>query len=178
MATLQFPASVAALGNETVLFLPAVADPTAVTLTEVNAVGAIFLSCASRAFDASMTQAKTKKYRACSKQGFDQLGRVDWTIAPITFIDDPQALDTSVDYLHKSIVPDTTGHLLRRRGLNSAPGEFVPFAVAQRYQLFPAKAGERMDNAVNPEEDGQEFEYMQEFAVTGPVIRGALVTGV
>ncbi|RCK68267.1 hypothetical protein DT076_16595 [Desertihabitans brevis] len=172
--TLYFPEAVNALSRETVLYVPTLADVEAMTTAEATGAGAINITCAIRQFNATATQAKTKKYRLCSKQGFDSLGRVEWTVEQLTFIDDPQADDDDPEYAHKSLVEGTTGYLIRRRGLDSAPGEFVDFAAGQRYIAYPVQFGVRIPNAVNPEEDGQEFEYMQEIGVTGPVVDGVV----
>lgn len=176
MGTMTFPAAVTALGRESVVFLPAVADPAAVKLTEANATATVHLTCAIRGLNPSAEQSKTKKYRLCSKQGFDALGRTDWTIERPTFIDDPQAEDDDPDYPHKTLVSGTKGFILRRRGLDSEPGNFTAFAVGQLYDLFPVEFGVRVPVPVNPEDEGQEFEYMQEIAVVGPRVEGAIVT--
>lgn len=175
MGTQMFSAAIAALGRETVVYLPTVAAQGAVKLTELAAATTVHLTCNIRAFSPTAEQTKTKKYRLCSKQGFDSLGRVDWTIERPVFIDDPQALDSSTDYPHKALVEGTTGFILRRQGLDSSPGNFAAFAVAQRYDLFPITFGVRVPMPVAPEEEGQEFEYGQEIAVTGPRVVGALV---
>lgn len=174
VTNLVFPPAIPALGRETVLYLPTVANPSAVTVTETQAAGAVLLHCAIRAFTVNAEQSKTKKYRLCSKQGFDALGRVDWTIERLVFINDPQALPTAVAYPHKKLVEGTTGYLLRRQGLDSSPGTFVDFAAAQLYDLFPVNFGVDVPMPVAPEEEGQEFEYGQEIAVTGPRAKGAL----
>lgn len=172
--TLVFPPAVPALGRESILYMPTVANPAAVTKAETDAVGAILLSCAIRAFNPTADQSKTKKYRVCTKQGFDVLGRVDWTIERLVFINDPQALPTSTLYPHKALVEGTTGFILRRQGLDSAPGSFVPFAASQLYDIFPVTFGIDVPMAVAPEEEGQEFEYGQEVAITGPRVKGTI----
>lgn len=175
MGTLQFSPAIDALGREAVVYLPAVADPAAVKLTEANATSSVHLTCNIRGFNPTAEQSKTKKYRHCSKQAFDRLGRTDWTIERPTFIDDPQALDSAAAYPHKALVPGTKGFILRRRGLDTDPGNFVPFAAGQRYDLFPVEFGVQVPVPVAAEEEGQEFEYMQEIAVTAPRVTGALV---
>lgn len=174
MATMQFSTAISALGREAVVYLPTVAAPQAVTEAEINAASAIMLTCNWRGFNPTAEQSKTKKYRHCSKQGFDQLGRTDWTIERPTFIDDPQALDTSTGYPHKSLLPGTKGFLLRRRGLDADPAGFEPFESGQRYDIFPVEFGVRVPVPVAAEEDGQEFEYMQEIAVTGTRREGVI----
>ncbi len=173
--TLTFPPSIPALGLETILYMPAVANPAAVTKAETDAAGAVLLSCAIRAFNPTAEQSKTKKYRVCTKQGFDVLGRVDWTIERLVFINDPQALPTSTAYPHKALENGTKGFILRRQGFDSSPGTFVPFAATQLYDIFPVTFGVDVPMPVAPEEEGQEFEYGQEVAITGPRVKGALV---
>ena len=173
--SLVFPPAIPALGLETILFLPTVANPSAVTKAETDAAGAVLLSCAIRAFNPTAEQSKTKKYRVCTKQGFDVLGRVDWTIERLVFINDPQALVTSSQYPHKALVDGTKGFLLRRQGFDSSPGTFVAFAATQLYDIFPVTFGVDVPMAVAPEEEGQEFEYGQEVAITGPRAKGAIV---
>ncbi|GAA1436302.1 hypothetical protein GCM10009616_35750 [Microlunatus lacustris] len=177
MGTMKFSDAVDAIGRELVVFLPTVADPLAVTVTEAKAAATVHLTCNIRGFNATMEQTKTKRYRLCGKQGFDRLGRTDWSIERLTFIDDPQAEDDNPEYPHKSIVPGTRGYILRRRGIEADPADYVDFAADQLYQLFPVQFGERQDVPVAPEEDGQEFEYLQEIAVTGTVVRGKLAAG-
>jgi hypothetical protein len=175
MGTQLFPAAVAALGRETVVYLAAApTNSAAITVAEANAAATVHLTCVVRGFAPTADQAKTRKYRLCSTQGFDVLGRTDWSIERPTFIDEPQALDNSVTYPHKSLVAGTTGYILRRRGLNTEPGAFTAFAAGQRYDFFPVTFGVRVPVPVNPEEEGQEFEYMQEIAITGQRIEGVL----
>lgn len=175
MGTMKFSNAVDAIGRELVVYLPAVGNPGAVTVTEAKATATVHLTCNIRGFNPTMEQTKTKKYRHCSKQGFDRLGRVDWSIERPTFIDDPQAADSSVDYPHKALVNGTRGYIMRRRGIDSDPAGFIDFAAGQLYDLFPVQFGERQPVPVAAEEDGQEFEYMQEIAVTGTRIGGTLV---
>lgn len=174
MGTQTFPAAVTALGKESVIYLPAAAALAAVTVAEATATGTIHLTCAIRQFNANAEQASSRKYRLCSIQSFERPGRVDWTIDPITFIDDPQALDSSTTYPHRSLVPGTIGWILRRRGLSSEPGAFTAIAAAQRYDIFTVEWGVRVPVPVNPEEEGQEFEYTQRPFVTGTRIEGAI----
>lgn len=173
--SLVFPPAIPALGRETILYLPTVADPSAVKLTEINAAASVLLSCAIRAFNPTAEQSKTKKYRVCTKQGFDVLGRVDWTIERLVFINDPQADVDDVLYPHKALVDGTKGFILRRQGFDSSPGSFVPFAATHKYDLFPVTFGVEVPMAVAPEEEGQEFEYGQEVAITGPRAKGEIV---
>lgn len=175
MVTMVFPDSVDALGREAVVFIPTVANPAAVKLTELNAAGAIMLTCAIRTFNATMEQSKTKKMRLCETQGFDSLGRTNWTIERLSFIDDPQAPITDAGYPHKALVNGTSGFLLRRRGLNASVNGFEDFAIGDLYDIFPVQFGSTQPVPVAPEEDGQEFEYMQEVAVKGPRVEGAIV---
>ena len=176
MGSLVFSNAVAALGREAVVHLPTVAVPTAVTLAEANAAGTIHLTCNIRQFNPTADQAKTKKYRLCSKQGFDQLGRIDWTIERVRLIDDPQAVAPFTStYPHKALVPGTKGNILRRRGFDTDPGNFVPFAAGQIYDLFAVEYGVQVPVPVAPEEEGQEFEYDQEIAVVGPRVVGVIV---
>lgn len=175
MGTQVFPVAVNALGRETVIFIPGtVANLAAVTVAEATATATVHLTCAIRGLNANAEQSKTKKYRLCSIQAFDVLGRVEWSIERPTFIDDPQAADTSVSYPHKSIVNGTSGLILRRRGLPTEPGNFTPIAAAQRYDIFPVQFGVRVPVPVNPEEEGQEFEYTQEIAVIGTRVEGVI----
>lgn len=174
MGTQVFSTAVQALGRESVVFLPTVAAPAAVTVAEANATGSVHLTCNIRGFVANGAQTKTKKYRLCSIQGFDQLGRVDWTIDRPIFIDDPQAADSSTAYPHKSLVSGMSGWILRRRGLASDPGNFTAFAAGQRYDLFQVTFGVRQPVPVQPDQDGQEFEYEQEIAVIGSRYEGVI----
>lgn len=174
MGTLQFAPPVNALGREAVVYLPTVAAPTGVTVAEATATGAIHLTCNIRAFIANAEQAKTQKYRLCSKQAFDVLGRITWSIDRVRFIDDPQALNSSTTYPHKSLTPGTSGYILRRRGLDTDMGNFVAFATTQRYDLFPVQFGVVVPVPVNPEEESQEFEYDQEVAITGVRVEGTI----
>ncbi len=172
--SVPYPEGVAALGKETLIFVPTLADPAAATVAELTGVTAINITCAVRGFAMTSTQNKTKKFRLCSLQGTDVLGRVETNIDAPTFIDDPQEEDASVDYPHKSLVAGTTGYLVRRRGLASDPVNFVAPALGQLYRAIPVEFGVRNDVAVNPEDDAQEFEYTQEIAVKGEIIPGVI----
>jgi hypothetical protein len=174
MTTVPYPLGVAALGKEVLTFVPTLTDPAAATAAELNGATAINITCAVRGFNMTQTQSKTKKFRLCSIQGTDVLGRVETEIEAPTFIDDPQEPDASPDYKHKSLIPGTTGWLIRRRGLAADPNNYVAYATGQLYKAIPVEFGVRNDVAINPEDDAQEFEYTQEIAVKGEIIEGVV----
>lgn len=170
--TVAYPEGVSALGKEVLTFLPILTTPAAATVAVLNGATAINMTCAVRGFNLTQTQSKTKKFRLCSIQGTDVLGRVEAEIEAPTFIDDPQAPDDDPGYLHKALIPGLTGWLIRRRGLAADPNNFVPYAAGQLYKAIPVEFGVRNDVALNPEDDAQEFEYTQEIAVKGEIIEG------
>jgi hypothetical protein len=169
--TVYFPDGVDAQGNESVVWVPVLADPTAPTIAELNAATSINISCSIRAFSPNAEQSTSEDIRHCSRETFENPGRVKWTIDDVEFIDDPQA-DPTGDYLHKSIERGDLGHIVRRRGFDA---QTEPYAVGQKVTVFPVIAGQQIDQPVDASAEGSKFTYKQKFFISGPVVAGEIV---
>lgn len=157
-------------GNVLVKILPAVADLDAPTLAEVNAAGAVDISCylTSDGYAPSVDEQVTTDERLCSKQVFEQPGRVTNSL-DLTYIDNTNAPNEATDNEAKeTLIPGSTHVLLVRRGL---PYEDA-IAAGQKVTLFPIKPGVYQEL---PPEANSVLKIMQKMFVTGPVSRSVTV---
>lgn len=165
------PTGINAAGKVALYFVPALADPAAPKLTEVQA--GINLSMIAYAWDPNGTQEKQERYRYGSKNGGNSLGTIKYEAGALEYDYDPQAVDvTTGDYKHYSVLaPGTKGFILDRRGL--APD--VAPAAAQYCSVFPVVLGERLPITVDPKSAGETLRVRQELAITGDVILNAKI---
>src|SRR5690242_12907578 len=85
-----FPTGVAANGNVKVVWVNTIADPTAPTATELNAAGAVDLSCVLTNFGTGYSQDTTEDVRICSTQTFESPGAIKYSMDDIEYIVTPQ----------------------------------------------------------------------------------------
>lgn len=173
MSTVFFPTGVDAQGNETVIYVPTLADPTAPTVAELTGAGAIDLSCALRGFEPQAEQGSTQDIRLCSRETFENPGRINRSINDITYVYDPQAASGAAGNKHyEALEEGTIGYLVDRRGLDART---AAVATGQKVDVYPVKLGAQRRVPVDPSTEGSKFEIMQKPFVTGPVILDAVV---
>lgn len=172
-----YPEGVSTLGNETVIFVPALADPEAPTVEELTAETAIYLSCALRGFSSSAEQSSVSDVRLCSKEQYESPGRTTVTIDDLTYVYDPQAAGKDQpDNIHYDTLKEgVTGYLIDRRGLDARED---PIEDGQIVDVYPVEMGAQRRVAVDPSGDeGSKFEIIQKAFVTGPPAWDATVGG-
>lgn len=171
--SVYFPEGVDAQGNESVIFVPALANPAAPTVAELTGASAINLSCALRGFGSSTEQSSTPDIRLCSREVFESPGRATNSLEDITYVYDPQAAAAAPTNKHyETLKSGVTGFLVDRRGLDSRT---VAVAAAQKVDVFPVKFGPQRRVSVDPSAEGAKFEIIQKPWVTGQVRWDAVV---
>lgn len=162
------PTGIDAAGKGSLYFVPAIADPKAPTLAELNA--GINLSNVAYAWALNGSQGKTERTRYGYKSTAESLGRTTYAPDAIEYDYDPQAVDaTSGEYKHVALMaPGTTGYIIDRRGLRPSD----PFTSGQILEaVIPVELGEQMPVNIDPTQEGQMIRYSQSVAVIGDVER-------
>ncbi len=132
-------------GNVAVWLVPAIADTTAPKLTELNAAGAVDISCylTSDGYTTSLDQQVISDERLCSTETFEQPGRVSRTLS-VTYIDNTNSPNESTSNKAKdTLVPGSVHYVVVRRG----KAFDTAFAVGDKVTVTPVKAGEYDDVA-------------------------------
>lgn len=155
-----FPEGVSTLGNETLIFIPALADPEAPTVLELTGASAINLSMAVRGFNASADQGVVQDVRLGSTDRGEIPGAVTPSIDDVVYVYDPQDVGAaSPDSIHyDTLKKGTVGYLVDRRGLSR---ETVAVAAAQIVDVYHVEFGAQRRQAIDPGSDGGQFEIIQ-----------------
>lgn len=146
MATSLIPATPAD-GNVKVVLVPAIANLTAPTLTELNAASAVDISCylTSDGWAATADQATISDERLCSTQVFGQPGRKTLGLS-LTVIDNTNsANEAEFNEAVDTLVEGVQLYAVYRAGL---PFD-QPFAAGDKVRIWPFKPG--MKQEVPPE---------------------------
>lgn len=171
--TIPAPRGIEAAGRSSVVWVPALANPAAPTLVEINA--GVHLSCPIGGFEPSVDQSTRSSRLYCEKQAVETPGTPSYSLAPMRLLDDPQRTDVGgqYDYLD-TIVEGAQGFLINRRGLDYD----AAYAAAQRVTVYPTKVGAVLEVPLDLSDDGgQKFEVEYRLFVTGKVRHGAVVAG-
>lgn len=165
--TVSIPEYVLAEANVEMWFVPAIANPAAPTVAEITAGQRI--ACYLPTSWAGMTaqQSKTQKSRMCTVESWEVLGKVQRSIADLTYTYVPQSLGTSGgdgNEVYEALAEKNTGFLAVRYGLAAAT---APIA-AQVFDITPAEAGAQ--NKDLPTDDAAELTVTQTIGATGPTI--------
>lgn len=154
-------------GNETVIYVPTLAVPTAPDISsELIVETALNLGYAFRGFAPSAEQGTSEDVRLASIQTFESPGRVKPTIDDVTYVYDPQAPADTADNVHyETLKQGVTGFLIDRRGV---PATTIPTA-GQIVDVYPIICGAQRRVAVDPSAEGGKFEIVQKFFITGTV---------
>ena len=169
-----FPTGVPSLGKSTWTFIIAVAAPAAATVVELNAATGVVLQLAVRpGFGVTAETAKVDDRRLGSNITYQSFGVTTRSIATGTFIDRPQDAPAAPTRKHMDVmVEGAAGFLVNRRGFGSASENWVAWATTQRYFLVPVICGPQ--TPIAEADEGGQFEYMQEFVPTGPIVFGVV----
>lgn len=164
--TVVFPDGVRSRGNESVLFVATLADPTAPKLTELNAVTSVNVSCWLSGFAPQGSQDTAEDPRLCSEQIFEDPGDIKVSIDNIEYVYYPQAtVPTAANKAYELLKKDVTGYLIDRRGLNART---TALAIGQLVDVYPVRLGEQFRMPLDPGAQGGKFRITQKPFVTGP----------
>lgn len=169
--TAVFPDGVSTLGNETVWWVPSIANPaTGVRLAELTA--GVKIQTAIRGFNPQGTQNSSQDVRLSTKELLENPGRNQVTIDPIEIVYDPQDPDNATKYkAYTSLVPGSSGFIVDRRGLDSEAAA----AATQVVDIYTAKLGARNRVSVDPTQDGGKFTSTIKPFVSGPVYQDVAI---
>ena len=162
------PPGIDAAGKGGLYFVPAIADPEAPTVGELNA--GVNLSCLVYGWNPNGSQGKVERTRYCYTNAAESLGRVTYAPDAIEYDYDPQAVDGATgDYAHVAkLAPGTKGFIVDRRGLRPTEG----FKAAQVLEIvMPVELGEQMPAVIDARVEGEKLRYVQSVAVIGDVAR-------
>lgn len=158
-------------GNVKVLLVPAIADPSAPTVSELTGEGVVDISCylTGDGLALSSDQATITDERLCSTQVFEKPGRKTNT-AEVTYIDNTNSPnETDSNEAADTLVEGSSHRVVTRRG--------VPFeeavAADQKVSVWPVQAG--MSREVAPEANSV-IRSIQKLFVTGDVHQKVAVT--
>lgn len=154
-------------GNVKVAWVPAIADTSAPTVTELTAAGVVDLSCYLTAdgYTPASEQATISDDRLCDTATYEQPGRESNTL-DVIYIDNSNTTDPNAAY--ETLVPGTTGYIVVRRG----KAFDAAFAANDQVSVTPVKCGVQVDL---PPEANSVLRCGQKLFVTGPVVRRAAV---
>lgn len=132
-------------GNVAVWLVPAIADTTAPKLTELEAAGAVDISCylTSDGYTTSLDQQVISDERLCSTETFEQPGRVSRTLS-VTYIDNTNSPnEATANKAKDTLVPGSVHYVVVRRG----KAFDTALAVGDKITVTPVKAGQYDDVA-------------------------------
>ena len=159
----QIP-STPADGNTAVWFVPAIADPSTPSLSDLSAESVVDLSCYLTGDGLNLTsdQATITDERLCSTQTFEVPGRKTNT-AEITYIDNTNSPhETDSNEAAETLVEGASGYIVTRRGV---PYEEA-IAADQKVSVWPIQAGAQREV---PPEANSVIRTIQKLFVTADV---------
>jgi hypothetical protein len=160
------PPGVSSLGNETLLWVPAIAVLTAMTVAEATATGAVNVSFAARGFSPGGDQGTSTDIRLGTKVAYENPGRFNPTIDDITYVYDPQAVDAApVNKHYNTLIEGAIGYLVDIRGLDATTWAAT---AAQKYVVYPVQLGAQRPVGIDPTSEGGKFEFIQKPYVLAP----------
>jgi hypothetical protein len=161
------PVSVNADGSLKVIWVPSIADPDNPTAAELNAVGALDISCylTDDGFTPSTDEQVVTDNRLCSRQTFEKPGRFTDGLE-LTYVYNPKSpannqAATTLTYL-------TTGYVAARWGSDFEDA----IAAGDIVDILPVTCG--VQRKGKPEANGT-LKKMQKMFVTGAVRRDVVV---
>jgi hypothetical protein len=171
--TLYAVDGVSAQGNETVIFVPTLAIPTAPTVAELTGASALNLGYALRGFSPNSEQGTSEDIRLASTQTFENPGRVRKTLDDITYVYDPQAAAAAPMNKHyETLRLGVKGFMVDRRGIPAT----TAVIAAQKVDVYQVQLGDQRRVAIDPSAEGGKFEIIQKPFVVGLVREDATVT--
>lgn len=164
--TVTIPESVTAVGNVKAIFVPTLATNSAAILNAGVDISCFLLPD----WDGpTPTQASGETRRFCSRQSFDRLGRVRWTIAPLIYTYLPQELGTpghAANAVYEALAEGNTGFVVIGYGIDSAN----PFTATDIADKFPVECGVQ-GKASRGADEFAPLTVTQTLSVTGPVVQ-------
>lgn len=159
------PASVQADGNLKVTWVPAVADPAAPTATELNAAGAVDLSCylTPDGYNPATDETTVTDDRLCSRQSFARPGRFSDTLS-LTYVFRGQDAAGTDNKAFTTLKHLTEGFIVTRWGVDYEDA----YAAADIVDVAPVQAGVQKKQ---PPEANSVQKIMQSMHIVGPVER-------
>lgn len=166
MTTPVRPGSVPADGRLKVVYVPALATPAAPKLTEVNAAGALDVSCylTQDGWSTGTEQASVTDDRLCSDQSYERPGRLSESLS-LMYVYDPQ--DTAVggdNQAYLKFLQDSEGYFVARYGKRFEEA----FAVGDIVSVRPVQFGVQIEA---PPEANSVLKISQKAFITGQVLR-------
>lgn len=157
------PTGINAAGKVALYFVPAIANPAAPKLAEIQA--GLNLSKICYAWDPNGTQDKQERWRYGYNAAGTALGAMKYEPAGLEYDYDPQKpAESTGEYKHyPTLLPGASGFLVDRRGL--APD--VAPAAGQIVDIYPCQLGERARIAVDPSQAGEKLRCRQMIAISG-----------
>lgn len=157
------PTSVPADGTLRVQWVPAIADTTAPTVTELGAAGSVDLSCYLTAdgFTPGTDEASIADDRLCSRATFERPGRTSDTLE-IGYVYQPQDAAAQDNEAWTTLRPRTSGYVVVRWGVDYE----TAFAIGDTVDVMPVQCGEQ--RKMTPEANTV-LRVMQKLFVTGSV---------
>lgn len=160
--SVSFPEGVSADGNVKVVFVPAIADTTEPTVTEVTATGTLDISCFLTTFAANGEAQTVEDIRLCSRQVFEDYGSIAHTLDDLEYVIDPQdTTPTGGNAAALTLTPGTQGFLVVRYGAAYEDA----LASGDVVDVYPVKAGPQIK--VAPERNTK-LKARQKLFVNGP----------
>lgn len=167
--TIIYPEATPVQGNTSLLLMPTVTTPAAVSLaTEVNGASAINVSCFVRDWNPEMTSnSGNAPARLCSTVQLPVEGNTQFSPIEVRYVYDPQADDTTDDNEAKAfLVRGTEFYALVRKGFDA---QATAFAATQHYELWKFRAG-RQNKVRSGTDEFSEYEISQQwFPLIEPV---------
>ena len=167
---LNIPTGVTSNGTVQVHWVPTLADPNNPTATEINANGALDISCYLTADGLSLSadETTTTNRRLCSKQEYTIGGTITWSIGALRYVWDPQGLYTDTHDAYTALAPESTGFLVVRWGRDAE----TALDAGDVVDVFAVTLGEQVPQTP---EANSELYVTQVPKVTGSVYRDVTV---
>lgn len=155
------PASVPADGNLLVKWVPSIANTSAPLVTEINAGGAVDLSCylTSTGFQPSTDESVTADGRLCQRQTFESPGRFTEMLT-IAYVFNPTSAPDNLAYTTMTYL--TLGFIVARWGIDYA----TAVSGGQKFDVYPARCGKQQKM---PPEENSVLRVTQKIFVRGTV---------
>ena len=142
------PASVSFDGNDLVLWVPAIADISYPTLTELDGGGVLDATCyfTGDGWAPAMTEGVVNDRRLCSRLQFQQAGDEGWAL-PMSYVINPESPDD--DEARETFVKDATGFFVERPAKAHADGiDAWDWVAVWAVKLGKAQLSGRTQNGV------------------------------
>ena len=146
------PPGIDAAGNSRIVFVKALANPSAPTVAEIKA--GTDISCAIYSFVPTFEQSTVERTKYCSKQARETLGRTKVSIEDLEYDYHPQKPDDTAYGYYTQLTSGTQGWLIDRRGLDAKTEDW---AADQLVDVYPVTVGARGRVALDPNAEGEKF---------------------